>query len=141
VLRGAERLAAALYERFLLFPASARFFLGEDGTVDRERLERRKHSLIRWLTATAEVATTHEHAYYLLSVGLSHSHRAPTRGGAIPPHLMVGAMSLVQTGLVGLFEAELERPEAVAAAVAWNKLLLVNLGVLLLGYVPPSRLP
>lgn len=141
VLREAERLAAALYDHFLVFPASARFFLREDGAVDLERLERRKHSLIRWLTATAEAATTHEQAYYLLSVGLSHSHRAPARGGAIPPHLMVGAMSLVQTALAGLFDGELERPDALAAAVAWNKLLLVNLGVLLLGYLTTTRLP
>jgi hypothetical protein len=141
VLRQAERLAAALYEHFLAFPRSARFFLRDDGAPDLERLERRKHSLTRWLRATAEAATTHEFSYYLLAVGLSHSHRAQGPGGTIPPHLVVGAMSLVQSALARLFEGELARPEAVAASVAWNKLLQVNLSVLLLGYLPPRRIP
>jgi hypothetical protein len=53
---------------------------------------------------------------------------------------MVGAMSLAQTALAGLFDSELERSEAAAASAAWNKLLLVNLSVLLLGYLPPQRI-
>ena len=60
VLRHAEALTAALYERFLALPRSARFFLREDGGVDAERLERRKHSLARWLRETAEAAITAE---------------------------------------------------------------------------------
>jgi hypothetical protein len=50
---------------------------------------------------------------------------------------MIGAMSLAQTALAGVFGAELAPDEATAASVAWNKLLLVNLSVLLLSYVPP----
>jgi hypothetical protein len=141
VLREGDRLATAVYEHFLAFPRSARFFLREDGGVDAARLERRKHSLLRWLRETAHAAATQEFSYYLLAVGLSHSHRAQEPGGTIPPHLMVGAMSLVQTKLAALFADELGREEAVAATTAWNKLLLVNLSVLLLGYLPPRALP
>jgi hypothetical protein len=47
VLAREETLTAALYEHFLKFPASARFFLGPDGEPDRVRLERRRHSLAR----------------------------------------------------------------------------------------------
>jgi len=139
VLRHTEALTAALYERFLALPRSARFFLREDGSVDAERLERRKHSLARWLRATADAAVSSEFSYYLLNVGLAHSHRAHGPGGQIPPHLMIGAISLAQTALAGVFEAELERSDAVTASTAWNKLLLVHLSVLLLGYVPPRR--
>lgn len=141
VLRHAEGLTEALYEHFLRFPRSARFFLREDGTVDVERLERRKHSLARWLRETAQAAATQEFSYYLLAVGISHSHRARGPGGTIPPHLMIGAMSLAQSALASLLEAELERAEAAAASVAWNKLLLVNLSALLLSYLPPRPLP
>jgi len=123
VLRHAERLTAALYEHFLAFPRSAR------------------HSLGRWLRESAEVAMTPEFSYYLLSVGLSHSHRAEGSGGSVAPHLMIGAMSLAQTALAQLFEGELERAEARTAIVAWNKLLLVHLSILLLGSLPPRRLP
>ena len=141
VLRQADGLTAALYEHFLKFPRSALFFLRDDGSVDAERVERRKHSLTRWLRETAEVATTQEFSYYLLAVGISHSSRARGPGGTIPPHLMIGAMSLAQSALAGIFGAELPPEEATAASVAWNKLLMVHLSVLLLGYLPLRRLP
>lgn len=129
----------ALYEHFLKYPESARFFLGPDGKPDAARLERRKHSLGRWLRETAQAAVTHESAYYLLAVGLSHSHRATGPGGVVPPHLMVNAISLAQTALAQVFAETLgDAREALAASVAWNKLLLVHLNVLLLGYTPPT---
>jgi hypothetical protein len=136
VLAREEALTAALYEHFLTFPASARFFLGADGEPDQVRIERRRHSLARWLRETAQAALTHEHAYYLLTIGLSHSHRPHGPGGVVPPHFMVGAMSLTQTALADVFAAELPLGEALAASRAWNKLLLVHLAALLLGYLP-----
>jgi hypothetical protein len=141
VLKHADRLTAALYEHFLVFPRSAKFFLREDGSVDTERVERRKHSLTRWLRESAEVAMTSEFSYYLLAVAVSHSNRARGPGGTIPPHLMIGAMSLAQSALAGVFAAELPPDEATAAGLAWNKLLMVHLTVLLLGYLPLRRLP
>ncbi|MGH7340052.1 MAG: protoglobin family protein, partial [Candidatus Rokuibacteriota bacterium] len=132
VLKHADELTAALYDHFLAFPRSAGFFLREDGSVDTVRIERRKHSLTRWLRETAQVATTSEFSYYLLAVAVSHSNRPERPGGNIPPHLMVGAMSLAQTALAGVFDADLPRDESRAASVAWNKLLLVHLSVLLL---------
>jgi hypothetical protein len=140
VLAREAALAAALYEHFLKFPAAARFFLAEDGTPDAVRLERRKHSLGRWLRETAEAALTHDFGYYLLAVGLAHSHRTYGPGGVVPAHLMVGAMSLTQTALAHLFASQLEdAQEALVASAAWNKLLLVQLNVLLLGYVAGPR--
>ena len=141
VLAHETDLTSALYDHFLAFPDSARFFLGEDGTPDLPRLERRKHSLGRWLRETAEVATTQDFSYYLLAIGLSHSHRAHGPGGVVPARLMVGAISLAQSALAGIFAAEMpDARAALEASVAWNKLLLVHLNVLLLGYLPTSPL-
>jgi hypothetical protein len=140
VLKHEEALTTALYEHFLRFPATARFFLGADGAPDRARIERRKHSLARWLKETAQAALTHEYAYYLLSMGIAHSHRDYGPGGRIPPQFMVAAMSLTQTALAEIFRDELGDPErALAASVAWNKLLLLNLNALLVGYLLPPR--
>ncbi len=137
VLEHEVAFTAAVYEHFLKFPATARFFAGEDGVPDLARLERRKHSLGRWLRLTAEAAASHEFSYYLLAVGLSHSHRVQGPGGVVPAHFMVATMSLVQTTLAQLFQARLaDAGEALAASIAWNKLLLVQLNVLLLGYLP-----
>jgi hypothetical protein len=136
VLAREAALTAALYEHFLQFPATSRFFLGPDGEPDRARLERRRHSLARWLRETAEASLTHEHAYYLLAIGLSHSHRPQGPGGVVPAHFVVGAMSLTQTALTEAFTGALPAGEAMAASRAWNKLLLVHLAALLLGYLP-----
>lgn len=138
VVANEEALTAALYEHFLKFPGTAQFFLGDDGSPDRTRIERRKHSLARWLRETAEVVIEKGFVYYLLGVALAHSHREHGPGGKIPPHFMVSAMSLTQTALAGLFETGIgDSREALRASVAWNKLLLVHLNVLLLGYLLP----
>src|SRR5438477_7628659 len=130
VLAHGDAFTRALYDHFLKFEATARFFLGDDGQPDAAKLERRRHSLARWLRETAEVATTQEFSYYLLAVAISHSNRAPDRpGGVIPPHLMVGAMCLAQSGLASVFAADLPPDEANAAGLAWNKLLMVHLSV------------
>ena len=138
VLAHEEALTSALYDHLLKFPATARFFVKEDGSPDRERIERRKHSLARWLRETAEIATREGSAYYVLGVALSHSHRGQRPGGQIPAQFMVGAMSLTQSALAGILEAELADPrEALHASAAWNKLMLVHLNVLLIGYMLP----
>lgn len=140
VLQHEEAITAALYEHFLKFPETAQFFLGGDDAPDRERIERRRHSLGRWLRETAEVAITQGYVYYTLGVALSHSHREYGPGGKIPPQFMVGAMSLTQTALADALEREIPDPrEAIQAITAWNKLLFVQLNVLLLGYMLPPR--
>lgn len=136
VLAREAELTAALYDHFLRFPESARFFLDDAGAPDVARLERRKHSLARWLREAADASAAHDAAYYLLMVGLSHGHRAGA-GGAVPPHLVVNAISLAQTALAGVFASALDPARAVEASVAWNKLLLVHLNVFLLAYLPP----
>jgi len=140
VLKHETAITKALYDHFLRFPETAKFFVGEDGAPDLQRLERRKHSLGRWLRETSEVAMTHGFVYYLLAIALSHSHREYGPGGKIPSEFMVGAMSLAQTAVAGVLRDELGDPRAaLEAAVAWNKLLLVHLNVFLLGYLLPPR--
>jgi len=140
VLEHEAAITEALYDHFLRFPETRKFFVGHDGAPDLPRLERRKHSLGRWLRETAEVAMTHGFVYYLLAIALSHSHREYGPGGKIPPEFMVGAMSLAQTAVAGVLRDELPDPrEALEASVAWNKLLLVHLNVFLLGYLLPPR--
>jgi hypothetical protein len=142
LLKHEGTITEALYEHFLQFPAAARFFLLPDGRPDQPRLERRKHSLGRWLRDTAEAAMTHDFVYALLAIGLSHSHRSFGPGGKVPPHLMVGAMSLAQSAFARILRQELgDLEEAFEASLAWNKLLLLHLNVLLVGYFLPQRAP
>jgi protoglobin len=139
VLEREAALTAALYDHFLSMPDSARFFLAPDGSPDQARLDRRKHSLGRWLRETAQAAVTPDFSYYVLMIGLSHSHRAHGPGGTVPARMMVGAMSLTQSALAGVFAAALPPEEALTACVSWNKLLLIQLNALLLGYLPKEH--
>ena len=142
VLKHEEAMTAALYDHFLRFPDTAQFFLLDDGAPDHERIERRKHSLGRWLGEMAKVEITRDYVYYTLGVALSHSHREYGPGGRIPPQYVVGSMSLTQTVLAGALQAEIADPrEAIRAIIAWNKLLLVQLNILLLGYMLPALVP
>jgi hypothetical protein len=53
---------------------------------------------------------------------------------------MIGAMSLAQTTFAGLLRDEMDDvAQAFDAAVAWNKLLLLHLNALLLGYFLPAQ--
>ena len=55
VLKHAQELAATVYDHFLKFPEARKFFLDSDGKVDEVRLERRKHSLERWLRGSSSL--------------------------------------------------------------------------------------
>ena len=139
ILKHAEAITAAVYEHFLNFPSTARFFLNEDGSPDEQRLTRRKHSLARWLRETADVAMTHDFLYYLLAVSIAHSHRSHGPGGTIQPQFMVATMSIAQTTFARIMQDELDDlTQAFEATLAWNKLLMLHLNVLLLGYFLPS---
>jgi len=53
---------------------------------------------------------------------------------------MVGAISLAQSAFARIFQAELsDLSRGVRASMAWNKLLLIHLNVLLVGYFLPQR--
>ena len=56
--------------------------------------------------------------------------------GSIPSRFMVGTISFVQTALADVLRQELADPEeALRAATAWNKMLMVQLDILLAGYL------
>ncbi len=144
VLGHAEELTSAVYEHFLRFPQARRFFLTEDGQVDQERLARRKHSLARWLRNSIEFRIEEEFPVQLLATALVHSHPPTHREhlGPVPTRYMIGTIAFAQTALAQLLRQELgDDAQAWRASLAWNKLLMVQLDLLLAGYVneqPPE---
>ena len=138
VLARGEELTAAVYDHFLKFPESRRFFVNEEGEVNEERLERRKHSLMRWLRGSIDFKIDEDYPIRLLATGIVHSHPPSHRAhmGSIPSRFMVGTISFVQTALAQILQEEMDDPqEAQRASVAWNKMLMVQLDILLAGYV------
>ena len=138
VLKHAEELTAGVYDHFLEFPESRKFFLDENGEVNQDRLARRKHSLTRWLRGSIEFQIDDDFPIRLLATGIVHSHPPVHRAhmGSIPSRFMVGTISFVQTALANVLLQEMDDPrEAMKAAIAWNKMLMVQLDILLAGYV------
>jgi len=134
----AEALTAAIYDHFLLFPETRQFFLREDGEVDQDRITRRKHSLIRWLENTIQHQVDGDLPVFLLTAGLVHSHPPSNRAhlGSVPSRFMIGTISFVQTAIGQLLSQEMDDPQkAMLASLAWSKLLMVQLDILLAGYV------
>ena len=138
LLARADELTSAIYAHFLKFPEARKFFLADDGEVDPERIDRRKHSLARWLQTSIEFKVDEDFPVFLLAIGLTHGHPPSHRAhlGAIPTRFMIGTMSFAQTALAQLLFQDMDdQSEARRASIAWNKLLMVQLDVLLAGYV------
>ena len=138
VLARGEEITAAVYDHFLLFPKTRRFFLEEGGVVDEAKLDRRKHSLLRWLTGSISFKINEDYPIRLLATGIVHSHPPSHRAhlGSIPNRFMVGSISYMMTYLTRVLQKELADPKkAFDACVAWNKLLMVQLDILQAGYI------
>ena len=138
LLAHADELTSAIYDHFLKFPEARKFFLAEDGEVDSEQIDRRKHSLARWLQASIGFKVDEDFPVFLLAIGLAHGHPPSHRAhlGSIPSRFMIGTLSFVQTALAQLLFQDMDdQSEARRASIAWNKLLMVQLDMLLAGYV------
>lgn len=141
----ADELTEAIYRHFLEFPETRAFFLDEaTGEVDLDRIERRRHSLTRWLRNSIEFRVDEDLPVFLLAIGIVHSHPAAHREhlGSIPMRFMIGTMSLAQTAVSRLLKEEVADQEtAWRTAEAWNKLLMVQLDLLVAGYVTEQPIP
>ena len=138
VLKNVDDLTAAVYDNFLKFPETRRFFLEADGEVDEVRLDRRKHSLARWLRGSIDFKIDYDYPIRVLATGIVHSHPPSHRAhlGSIPSRFMVASMSFIQTALADVLRDELEDQDlAMRASIAWNKVLMLQLDILLAGYV------
>ena len=138
VLSKGEEITGEVYDHFLKFQVTRRFFLNEDKAVDDDRLERRKHSLLRWLRGSLDFKIDEDYPVRLLATGIVHSHPPSHRAhmGSIPSRFMIGSMSYLQTLLANIFYSEMkDSEEAHQASVAWNKMLMVQLDILQAGYI------
>ena len=138
IMEHAEDLTDAVYDNFLKFPPARKFFLDENGEVDEERLTKRKHTLIRWLRGTISYTLDESFAVALLATGISHSHPPTHREhlGPIPSKYMIGTMSFTQTAIAELLRQKMDDTDlALGTSISWNKLLMVELDILLASYL------
>ena len=138
VLAHGEELTASVYDNFLDFPESRRFFADEHGEINEERLARRKHSLMRWLRGSIDFQIDEDYPIRVLAMGIVHSHPPLHRAhlGSVPSRFMIGTISYIQSAVADLLRRELDDPDlAMRAVTAWNKMLMLQLDIMLAGYV------
>ena len=138
VLEHGEELTASVYDNFLDFPETRRFFANELGEVNEERLTRRKHSLMRWLRGSIDFQMDQDYPIRVLAMGIVHSHPPLHRShlGSVPSRFMIGTISYIQSAVTDLLRRELDDPDfAIRAASAWSKMLMLQLDIMLAGYV------
>ena len=144
ILEHADELTGSVYDNFLRFPETRRFFLESDGEVDDDRLTRRKHSLARWLRGSIDFKIDEDYPIRVLATGIVHSHPPSHRAhlGSVPSRYMVASMSFIQTAVAIILEQGLDDPAlALRASAAWNKMLMLQLDILLAGYMEETPNP
>jgi hemoglobin-like flavoprotein len=138
IMAHARRLNDLVYDRLLQHPQARKFFVTADGAPDEKRIEANKETMISWLRATVTAPSNEGFVRYL--VGVSHMHRnIPIhRPGLSPvaPRYIIGTIAFYQTAVADILRREMA--DAVLAArtsVAWNKWFMVQLELLLAGYL------
>ncbi len=138
VLAHGEELTASVYDNFLDYPETRRFFVDEEDEVNEERLTRRRHSLMRWLRGSIDFQVDSDYPIRVLAMGIVHSHPPLHRAhlGSVPARFMVGTIAFIQAAVTDLLRREMEdRDLAIRAASAWNKMLMLQLDIMLAGYI------
>lgn len=130
----AEAVVDSVYEHLFRWSSTAKFFVDEDGMIEDAFLRKRKDTLTEWLVMVGEARAGGDFASYMVNVGFKHTEAAGDIRRAVPRHYMIALMSVVQTTVAGLLAQELDDPEEVqSATVAWNKILMLSLELMLSG--------
>ena len=141
VVKHAVQLTNEVYELIFDFPSAKQFFVKEDGSPDEKRIKDNKDTMIQWLYYLAKAPTNDGFARYLAAISSMHRSVPSHRPGlpSVPSQYVLGSISFYQTRLAEIFQDELtDQIEAHRASVAWNKLLIVSLDLLLGSYLTHS---
>jgi hypothetical protein len=130
-------LLDAIYDHLLSFDDTRRIFLGARGEVDPAYIAIRKEHLTDWVLKTVE-GNEEGFARWLSEIGRRHTGVAGEPNRVVPPRYMVGLTSFVQTALTAtILDALADKPaEARRTAIAWNKMMMIQLEIFLKAMAP-----
>ncbi|HWQ29235.1 MAG TPA: protoglobin domain-containing protein [Dehalococcoidia bacterium] len=132
-----EAAAAAVYEHLLSIPETARWFLRPDGSPDERALGERRRTLADWLALVASADLSEETARALVRIGRVHATSTATPAGPIPAALLVATIAFTQAAVADVLRGALGPERVLDASIAWNKLLMLHLDLMLAGYAAP----
>lgn len=133
LLRRAHELVVGTYDYLRTVPETAAILGWEDG-VDEAHLEERRRFFSVWLTRTLGMDTGDEFAAYLYRAGKFHAGHGP-RQIHTPPAYVTTSIGLVLASFARFMaEANLDADVIAGAMAGWNKYLMVQLHLMLMGY-------
>lgn len=130
-------IVARFYVQLLRYPATRKFFLKKDGTVDQAYLSMRMQHQVSFWRRTASAGFSEDYARFTDYVGRAHTSRGADPKIYIPARYVIGMVGFVQHNLLAALHTELGEidPELEArAAKGWSKLLTVLLEMLTRAY-------
>jgi hemoglobin-like flavoprotein len=138
IIAQARRLNDFVYDQLLRHPEARKFFVTDDDRPDEKRIEANKETMISWLRATVTAPSNEGFVRYL--VGISQMHRnIPIHRphlSPVAPRYIIGTISFYQTAVADILRQHMADPVlAGRTCVAWNKWFMVQLELLLAGYL------
>ncbi len=126
-------IAAANYDYLQRVPETAAILGWEQGADPTHLAERRRFFTV-WMARTLGLDLGSDFADYLFYAGKAHAGHGP-RHIHVPEIWVTGAISLTQTTFAKLIAENVpDTPLAAAAIAGWNKYLMVQLDLMLMGY-------
>jgi molybdopterin converting factor small subunit len=126
-------VVTANYDYLQRVPETAAILGWEQG-ADPEHLAERRQFFTIWMARTLGLDLGTDFADYLFYAGKAHAGHGP-RHIHVPDTWITGAISLTQTTFARLIAEQIQdRALAAAAMAGWNKYLMIQLDLMLLGY-------
>ena len=143
VMENAGTLAESVCSHFLNYPDARKYFVDGNGEVDEERVDANKRTQITWLRNSSAAPMNEGFPRYVAAVGIMHKHMSTHRPGLgrVPARFVIGTVSYYQTSIATLLHDNIPDPRlASQTSIAWNKLLMYQLDLLLASYMDePER--
>lgn len=122
-LRGQLRdIVEHLYEEFMKYEPTARFYLNEDGSLDEESYEHRVHGFVLWLERVFDWPEDEKYIKYLKDVGEIHTEHLGFEEMVVNPFYMGPTFSILFEDISDILAKNIDDPEQLATALnAWQK--------------------
>lgn len=130
-------MVGGFYTHLLQYPATRKYFLAKDGTIDQEYLELRMYHQVNFWRRTADAVYDDDYAKFVDYVGKAHTSRGADPNIYIPERYVIAMVGYVQHAIGTAMQIELNEIDpqlAIEAGQAWNKLALVILEMLSSAY-------
>lgn len=118
-LRG---IVERLYQRFMEFEPTAKFYLHDDGRFDEESYEHRVHGFVLWLERIFQWPEDEKYINYLKNVAEIHTEELGFDHMVVHPFYMGPTFSILFEEIAGILGEQIEDPGRLARVMtSWQK--------------------